>query len=299
MVQVIHFKDLIDIYDHFLLDAYGVFWGSAAVGLLPGARETMEFLVSKGKKVGILSNSTQLAAKEKEKLSKYGLKEGVHYQFLLTSGEVTRELLIMEKLPFSTPKKKYWLLGSDHPRFSPHSVLFEETGYSQTEILEDADFIYIMIPHLEGIDQESPEAFLQAIRNAASKGIPVLCSNPDHFAHEGSPPRLVVRQGMIAHLLQDQGAVVHYIGKPFGAVYEKALKQFPTGVQPREILMVGDTPETDIRGASQAGLATALVTETGLMKERIKENSVSFAIGQLPATDQPDHIIKGLNLYDF
>ena len=37
-----------------LLDAYGVFWGGNDIGVLPGAKEVMEKLVSDGKIVGIL-----------------------------------------------------------------------------------------------------------------------------------------------------------------------------------------------------------------------------------------------------
>jgi HAD superfamily hydrolase (TIGR01459 family) len=292
-----NFDDLIDRYDYFLLDAYGVFWGSAEIGMLPGAREAMEHLVSLGKKVGILSNSTQLVAKEKEKLAKHGVQEGVHYHFLLTSGEVARELLILERLPFPVLSKKYWLFGAEHPRF--HLALFQDTEYSWTENLKEADFIYIPVPHIDGFDQEDPEVFLKEVQEVATRGIPILCANPDCFAHEGSPSRLVVRQGMIAHMLQTHGASVHFIGKPFATVYEKALQLFSSGVQLDKVLMIGDTPETDIRGARGVGLATALVTETGGMRERIGISNLFFALSQLPQSDLPDYVIERFGIHDF
>lgn len=293
------FKQLIDQYNYFLLDAYGVFWGSSEVGMLPGALETMAYLVSRGKKVGILSNSTQVASKEKEKYAKHGLKEGVHYHFILTSGEVTRKLLMMEKLPFETPKKTYWLFGSDHPRFSSHSILFQGTNYHQKEKIEEADFIYIAVPHIDGTDQESPENFFKEIDKIRGKNIPVLCANPDRFAHEGMPPRLVVRQGTIAQLLEERGAPVYFVGKPFPDVYKEALKLFPGDVLPKEILMIGDTPETDIRGARQMGIASALVTKTGIMKCRIGEGRASFVISQLPPSDQPLYAIENFGIHGF
>ncbi|MBI5346684.1 MAG: TIGR01459 family HAD-type hydrolase [Chlamydiae bacterium] len=297
-LHVLQFDDLVDLYDYFLLDASGVFWGSSETGMLPGARETMGHLVSLGKKVGILSNSSQLAAKEKAKLAKHGVQEGSHYHFLLTSGEVTKELLISEKLSFPTPKKKYWLFGVDHPRFASHSILFQDTGYSQTKCLEEADFIYIAIPHIDGIDQENPEVFLKQIKDVI-KAVPVLCANPDHFVPEGLLKRLVVRQGMIAHMFQNQGAQVNFIGKPFSTVYEKALQLFPVALQPEKILMIGDTPETDIRGARQMGMATALVTKTGVMHQRIGEKQPLFVITNLPKTDQPDYAIESFKIYGF
>jgi len=214
---------------------------------------------------------------------------GTHYHFLLSSGEITRKLLESHRLPFPTPRKRYYLLGSDHPRFSPHSILFEGTEYRKTDTLEDADFIYIAIPHLDGIDQENPEMFSASLREIAMKNLPFLCANPDHYAHEGNPPRPVVRQGAIGHLLQSYGASVHYIGKPHPLVYEIALQQF--SVSPDRILMIGDTPETDIRGARRTNMATALVTNTGIMKER-----GPAALNLLPQTDQPDHFIESLTL---
>ena len=85
--KYISLEDLASQYDAFFLDAYGVFWGSSEVGVLPGAAEAMAYLVSQGKIVVILSNSTQPASKEKEKLRKHNLFEDIHYHFLLTSGK--------------------------------------------------------------------------------------------------------------------------------------------------------------------------------------------------------------------
>jgi HAD superfamily hydrolase (TIGR01459 family) len=295
-VQILPFKALIDRFDCYLLDAYGVFWGSSESGMLPGARETMEHLVSLGKQVGILSNSTQLAAKEKEKLARHGVLQGTHYHFLLTSGEVAKEILASENLPFPTPNKKYCLFGAEHPRFSTHTALFQGSAFSQALNFEEADFIYIPVPHIGGLDQENPEAFQTLVEEIASKGLPVLCANPDRFAHEGLPPRLVVRQGTIARMLEDLGAKVHFIGKPFSTVYEKALQLFPCPVQPREVLMIGDTPETDIRGARRMGLSSALVTKTGVMRDRIGEEKASVVISQLSQSEYPDYAIECFDL---
>ena len=77
-----------------LLDAYGVFWGGGECGVLPGAKEIMEKLVSSGKVVGILSNSTQLASKEVNKLRSHDLIQGQHFHFFVTSGEVARNIFL-------------------------------------------------------------------------------------------------------------------------------------------------------------------------------------------------------------
>ena len=286
------FSEIAGQYKAFLLDAYGVFWGSSKLGMLPGAKETMENLTSSGKKIGILSNATQLASKFEEKLNSHGVKKGTHYDFLLTSGEITKKLLTSQNLLFPTPTQTYYLFGSDHPNFPSHSILFQNSSYQQTDSLDKADFIYIHIPHINGIDQEKTEAFLKIVEEATKKKLPVLCSNPDQFAHEGSPARLVVRQGSIAKMFENKGFEVTFIGKPYQPAYKEAFLQFKGLFLPEEILMIGDTPETDIRGAKEFGMATALVTKTGIMHERLKENSFDSVVNKLEKNDQPQFFIE-------
>jgi len=278
---------LLNSYDTFILDAYGVFWASSELGLFPGAQEAMQTLVKENKQVIILSNSTQLAAKEQAKYAKQGLLKDVHYHVLLTSGEITHDLLLQEDLPFPTPRKTYFLFSGNHPRFLPDSLLFEQTAYRQTENLEEADFIYVGIPHINGVDQEDPHLFEERVKKASHMHIPVLCANPDKFAHEGNPARAVVRQGSIAELFRAQQNPVHEIGKPFELVYTCALEK--TSSPKERILMIGDTPETDIRGANNCSIASALITQTGIYAQRLPKKP-------LPPEDTPTHTIEALRL---
>jgi len=272
-------------YCALLLDAYGVFWGGNGVGLLPGAKEMMQQLVSQGKVVGILSNSSQIAQKEIDKLKNYGVVQGTHYHFYLTSGQIAKDLVKNEALPFHTSQKKYWLSTPPHPKYSSPHLLFQESAFAESQNLEEADFIFASIPHIEGEDQTDPKLFESEVKKLATASLPMLCINPDRFAHEGLPARAVVRQGTIAKLYEALGGTVHYIGKPYPIAYKYAMQAFkPFGIEKaEEILMVGDTPETDIRGANGFGMASLLVTETGMMKERI------FSQNSLPPSDVPTH----------
>lgn len=277
-----------------LLDAYGVFWGGNDFGLLPGSKELMEKFVSEGKIVGILSNATQLASKEIHKLSLHGLIEGTHFHFLITSGEVTRQFFLNEKLPFTTSSNKFWLFGGIHPKFSSHEAIFKDTAYSETLDINEADFIFISVPHINGEDQTDPAMFYEEVKKIRSRNLPMICANPDRFAHEGNPPKLVVRQGSIAKMYEEMGGEVLYIGKPYQRVYSIALNQFLKHqiTDPAEIIMVGDTPETDIRGANRFGMSSALVTQTGIMADRIFHNGLEKALKDLPAEDTPTYLIQ-------
>lgn len=287
-------------YPALLLDAYGVFWGGNLFGLFPYAKEAMKELVSSGKAVGILSNSTQLSSKEIMKLEKNGLIKDVHYHFMITSGDVTRDLFLQNRLPFKTEKMKYYLFCGDHPKFSSHTAIFQDSPYSETGTLGDADFIYIHIPHIKGEDETNPEKFRKQVQEIAASGLPMVCANPDRVAHEGDPPRPVVRQGSIALLYEEYGRPVFYIGKPFETVYRKAMHSFSSlGIKsPEQVLMVGDTPETDIKGARTFGMKSALITEEGNMADRISRLGFDQVIQNLSHNEFPDYFVKTLGSYD-
>lgn len=288
------FNLISDLFPAFLLDAYGVFWGGNQAGLLPGAKEAMETLVSQGKIVGILSNSTQLAEKEISKLQAHGLIQGIHFHFFITSGEMIRSVFLREAFPFATPRKKLWLLGEPHPRFSSPHVIFEGSVFQETKYLQDADFIYLSIPHIKGEDQTNPQIFREQLLQIKEVGLPMVCPNPDRFAHEGFPPQAVVRQGSLAAIYEELGGNVFYTGKPYRMAYALAMEVFAEYqiTQPEAVLMIGDTPEIDIRGAKQFGMKAALVTQTGMMAERISSHGLNTAIENLPSHDLPDYMIE-------
>lgn len=290
-----------DGYKGILLDAYGVFWGGNDVKLLPGAKEMMERLVACGKTIGILSNSTALVAKEEKKYSESGLLKGVHFHFLITSGEVARQIFLNQKLPFDCPRKTFWILGGPHPKYDSHINIFKDTVYTMTEELHEADFIYIPVPHLHGGDQTDPELFRAQVMALKGCGKPMVCANPDRFAHEGNPARQVVRQGSIGALYEEIGGEVFYIGKPYAINFEESMRYFQQhGISsPADIIMVGDTPETDIRGAQRFGMASALLTKTGIFAERIMESSLDEWVETASNEDLPDHFVETLGFKAF
>lgn len=294
-------SEVAEPFEAVLLDAYGVFWGGGAAGVLPGSHDAMQQLVGSGKTVGILSNSTQAAAKEIDKLAKHGLLKGTHYHFLLTSGEITRHHLSKEQLPFPTPRQSFLLFGGSHPKYSSPLSVFEGSAFEEVDDVQSADFIYVSIPHIDGEDQTDPELFRASVEAIVAHKLPMLCANPDRFAHEGKPARAVVRQGSIAALYEELGGSVFYMGKPHQIAYEAAMKIFGQlgRHDPSKILMVGDTPETDIRGAKGFGMPSALIVSTGIMGDRVSNQGLQASLGALPSSDQPTFLIQRLGSHEF
>jgi len=283
-------------FDAILLDAYGVFWGGNGVGLLPGAKEVMADLTTQGKIVGILSNSTQLGEKEIQKLHTNGLIQGEHFHFMVTSGDIIKEVLFREELPFETPNKTYCLSGNAHPKFSSHKDIFFGSPYAEVSHFSQADFIYTSIPHILGEDQTNPDVFKEHVKNVIASGLPLVCANPDRFAHEGNPARAVVRQGTIARMYEELGGKVIYFGKPYSIAFKVAMERFASwGIwNPNQVLMVGDTPETDIRGANLFGMNSVLVTKTGITADRISHAGMEIVLNSLSKEEVPHYLIETL-----
>ena len=277
-----------------LLDAYGVFWGGNGVGMLPGCKDTMQRLVASGKIVGILSNNTVQAEKEINKLKTHGLLQGEHFHFLITSGTVANRLLVAGELPFPTPNRTFFLTGTPHPTFNSHPAIFQNSHFEETSDLKKADFIFISVPHIDGKDQINPELFKAQVEVFKDYNLPMLCVNPDRFAHEGMPPQVVVRQGSIARMYEEQGGQVFYVGKPSGRMYSAAMESFQQfGISdPKTVLMVGDTPETDVQGAKDFGMPSALIMKTGMMSERVKHHGLEYALQTLTHKDSPEFFIE-------
>lgn len=286
------FKEIANKFDGVLLDAYGVFWGGNALGLLPGARELMEYLILNGKKIGVLSNSTQIASNDILKLNMHGLEKGKHFHFYLTSGEIAKNIFFNNRLPFKCITNKYFLFGDVHPKYSSHEVIFEGSIYKETKNLDEADFIYVSIPNINGKDVSDPEIFRHKIKELLISKKIMVCTNPDRFAHEGNPAKQVIRQGTIAKLYEEMNGQVYYIGKPTTLAFSYAMEEFKKLEVTSKILMVGDTPETDILGANNFGISSALVSETGIWADRIKINGFDDAYKNLSKDSRPDFIIK-------
>lgn len=180
-------------------------------------------------------------------------------------------------------------------------LLHYDKPYSESKVslkicdsLQDADFILLTAYLDEGEDLEQFDALF---KEAATLQLPLICANPDTIIMNGdklrycagffakryekivndtllsSFPTRVTSYGPLASG-QVEGrressktykhGLVHYYGKPYPAVYLRVFEILKEkGIcDKNRILMVGDTLETDILGANNAGIDSAL-TMTG------------------------------------
>lgn len=93
------------------------------------------------------------------------------------------------------------------------------------------------------------------------KGARLLATNPDNWCPVSSNKTRPGAGATAAFLEASTGRPAYYLGKPNGYMFHRArrkLADLALGT-PQQVVMIGDTMETDIRGAFEAGLQSYLV----------------------------------------
>jgi HAD superfamily hydrolase (TIGR01459 family) len=101
------------------------------------------------------------------------------------------------------------------------------------------------------------------------RNLPFLCANPDIVVQRGD--RLIYCAGAIARAYEAMGGQVVYYGKPYPAVFERAVAELRERAPAHRLLVIGDGIETDILGAQRMGL-DALFIGGGIHGEELKQH---------------------------
>lgn len=254
-------SDIADAFDVFLLDAFGVLnIGEAAI---PGTKERIDALRSAGKRVLVVSNAAGFPHKAlMEKYTRLG------YDFD----------------PEDVITSRVTLLAGLNGRHDLHWGLMA-TRSTGLRDLEDLKLTYL---------EESPEAYDEVqgfllVGSAAwteerqmlledalrERPRPVLVGNPDIVAPRETG--FSVEPGHFAHRLADRtGISPEFYGKPFADIFDLAFKRLGD-VDRSRVVMVGDSLHTDILGARNVGIASALIANYGFFAGQDAEKAVSAA----------------------
>ena len=241
---------LADRFDVFLLDAFGVL--NEGERAIPGVPERVADLQARGKRVIVVSNAAGYPhAVLMERYRRLG------YRFdpddVVTSRKAALRAL-------SSRREGRWGLVAD-PAYGRAELEGLETVFLGDDPAEHdtADGILFL-----GAARWTDARQALLVESLRRRPRPVIVANPDLVA-----PRdigLSREPGHYAHQIARETEVrPDFFGKPFPAVFDLARERMGPHVDPSRVLMVGDTPHTDILGGQLAGHATALVTAYGLM----------------------------------
>jgi HAD superfamily hydrolase (TIGR01458 family) len=180
-----------------------------------------------------LSNTTQVRARQiVETLQDFGFD--IKKEEIITALDTTKAFLQKEK------SSAYYLLTDDA------KSLFDD--------IKDLPCRYVVVGDAqENFSYEHMNKAFRLLQDGAS-----LLAIAKNRYFKSSDGKLSLDTGAFVSALEfSSGKEAHVIGKPSKKFYHKACKLL--GVLPEEALMIGDDIVSDIRGAHDAGLKTALV----------------------------------------
>ena len=225
-------------------------WGVVHNGVAPfdAAAHALALHRQGGGIVVLVTNAPRPAHDVTAQLTEIGVP-GDAYDLVVTSGDVTRTLMIDHAggsvFHIGTPRELTIFAGLDVKRVGmdeAHAVLC-------TGLVDDA--------------VETPEDYMAVLTQLRNLKLPMICANPDKMVRKGD--RLLYCAGALAERYSQLGGHVFMAGKPYAPIYELAMKQAGEmagrKLQKKDVLAIGDGPETDIRGAADFGLDVVLIAD--------------------------------------
>jgi HAD superfamily hydrolase (TIGR01459 family) len=250
-----HLSAVAGDYDGFVLDLWGVVHDGHKP--YPDAISCLTALKAAGKRVVLLSNAPRRAEGVVEAMIAMGIPRAL-YDGVVTSGELTwRAIKTKNDTWHAKLGRRFIHIGPerDHGLWAGLDVEWQAKP-------EDAEFVLNTGPWR---DEEQLSDFENVLQDCARLRLPMICANPDLEVIRGGT-RLICA-GTLAARYAELGGDVAYHGKPFAAAYDACLGVMALADKSR-ILAVGDSLITDIKGASAAGIDSALVT-SGIHAEEL------------------------------
>ncbi len=249
-------------YETYFFDLDGtIFIGDL---LLPGVRQTLQYLREHGKQVLFLSNTTIRTREEcRNRLRLMGIE--VRTEEVVTAASVSA-VYFREMQGMNNRKPQVMVIGEQ-------ALKYEMACGGNALTDEPMEATHVLVGMDRNFDYEKLHRAMKAVRAGAY----LIAANPD--------PNCPV----VGDLLPDTwamvkaieaascGTVQEIIGKPSAYYAEKVLEQ--SGTRRENCLMVGDRMDTDIRFGLSHGISTALVLTGVTAREDLEQYSTL-----------PDHI---------
>lgn len=238
-MQCLSDTSFLNRYDVFFLDVWGTL--SDGIKFSPGAIHFLNQVLANGKRFVFVSNASRPSKEAREGYPKKGLPDYGNNLMVVTAGQTCVDDILTNR-----HGKLFYAYGKPVPL---------PEGYNYTTNLDDANAVIAAMCNTLSADGIAPhQDFLEKIH---AKNLPMICSNADQWVYEGN--QLFMCAGFVARQYEAMGGNVTYYGKPHVRMFDDAHKLCGLDVPKNKILMVGDSFETDIQGASRYGIDSCVV----------------------------------------
>ena len=261
-INVNRFREISDNYDVFFVDLWGVLHNG--VECHKDALVTLEQLKKKNKTIILISNAPRPSKTVSFFLEKLKLPKHI-YDFLITSGDMTREYLIS-----NCKNKTIYHLGPERDK-----DLFNDMLIKIATNKEECD--EIICTGLFDSENENIQKYNEELSYFRKNHRRLICANPDEVVVRGT--KMEYCAGALANKYKYMGGEVVYFGKPYLDIYYSALQKLDIFEKFKEkkikLFSIGDNLKTDIQGANMLGIDSLLILN-GIYKDFFKKNAIDF-----------------------
>ncbi len=248
--SITNIKDLIPKYDVFLFDIWGVIFKDLEY-IYEGVVDSIN-KVMREKTVYFITNNPQLSKHSYEILKKVGVN--VKLNMIFSSGDIVN-------IAFKNNILKQFTNHNFNEDCKP--TVYHLGGENNQDLIEGADIevtsdINSANILLLSINIKNDESYIDNIlHNAIKRNLPLICANPDTIFIESN--KITHNAGYFSAKYEKLGGTVSYYGKPHKNIYYYLFDKTNINPKNHKILMIGDTFRTDILGARNVGINSALV----------------------------------------
>ena len=254
--------DIIDSYDNFILDQWGVMHDGKTG--YKHAIDTVQHLEDKNKKLFIISNSSKRKKSSEDRLPTLGFKKNSFIN-VLTSGEMIWDTIHQEYFNFLDKKKCFHIYDT-----SKEDGLDFRKGLNltYTENIAESELILACtpFPNMQPID------YIPILDKAIENKLIMYCANPDFETVEKKNNENIFCMGAIAEIYKKMGGEVIIKGKPDISIYVKSTESL--GIDKTRTIAIGDSLFHDIKGANNFSIDSVLV-KSGIHNDINTINKIS------------------------
>ena len=232
-------------YDAVFCDLWGCLHNGKTA--FPAAVAALQAFRAQGGKVVLLTNAPRPAATVIAQLDRMEVPRDA-WDLVVSSGDAAQIAMVNGAVG-----KKVFHIGAvkDEDFFT---VLPEGAVAPERVGMMDAEGI--VCTGLEDDLTETPEDYRAQLLLGKTRGLTMLCANPDIVVDMGD--KRLYCAGAIAGAYEDMGGSALYFGKPHPPVYDLARARL--GLDDPQILCIGDGIGTDVAGAIAEGLDSLFIT---------------------------------------